>query len=159
MKKFISYVIIIYSIFFLIIELTYNFPKTKTAYSFLFIKEGIISDTLIVSSDNPASHSNTTSTSIVYKGKLSSNNKVAQITLSNTIYPYFNERHKDYSTFKPNKIVVYHSNLSSHFLFYKKPDNFLSLGLTYFIDPILFLLSIFLIANLIFKQRRNINNN
>jgi len=154
MKKFIFYVIIIYSIFFLIIELTYNFPKTKTAYSFLFTKKGIISDTLIVSSDNPASHSNTTSTSIVYKGKLSSSNKVAQITLSNTIYPYFNERPKDYSIFKPNKIVVYHSNLSSHFLFYKKPDNFFSLGLTYFIDPILFLLSIFLLPNLVFRMKK-----
>lgn len=154
MKKFIIYLIIIYSIFYLIIELTYNFPKIKTTYSFLCVKEGIVRDTLLVSSDNPASHSGTTSTSVVYKGVLSSNNETAQIKLSNTVYPYLNER-KDYTKNKPNKIIVYHSNLSSHFLFLEKPDSALALGLTYFIDPVLFFISIFLILYLLILKMKN----
>lgn len=147
MKKIIIYLIIIYSIFYLIIELTYDFPKIKTTYSYLCAKEGIVRDTLLVRSDDPASHSGTTSTSVVYKGVLSSNNETAQITLSNSIYPYLNER-KDYTKNKPNKIIVFHSNLSSHFLFVEKPDSALALGLTYFIDPVLFILSIILTLNL-----------
>ncbi|MEL1255898.1 hypothetical protein AAEO57_19040 [Flavobacterium sp. DGU38] len=154
MKKFIIYLIIIYSSFYLIIELTYNFPKFKTSYSFLCVKGGIVRDTLLVSSNDPASHSGTTSTSIVYKGILSSNNETAQITLSNSVYPYLNER-KDYAKIKPNKIIVYHSNLSSHFLFIEKPDSALTLGLTYFIDPVLFFISIFLILYLLILKMKN----